>query len=61
MIGLHYRIDTWTEYCGGRMFVVGFTDGGAPYGPVEWPTTSTPDVTELDDAWMADGENAEPF
>lgn len=31
-------LDRWIDYCVGRMFVVGYTDGGAPYGHVEWPT-----------------------
>jgi hypothetical protein len=27
--------DYWVDYCGARMFVVGYTPGGAPYGWVE--------------------------
>lgn len=26
----------WVDYCGGRMFVVGHAEGGAPFGVVEW-------------------------
>jgi hypothetical protein len=26
----------WIEYCGSAMWVVGFTEGGAPYGLLEW-------------------------
>jgi hypothetical protein len=29
-------LDAWVDYCGGRMFVIGYTEGGAPYGHVEW-------------------------
>lgn len=29
-------LNTWIDYCGGRMFVVGYTEGGAPYGHLEW-------------------------
>jgi hypothetical protein len=26
----------WVDYCGGRMIVVGYTEGGAPFGAVNW-------------------------
>lgn len=29
-------LNTWIDYFGGRMFVVGYTAGGAPYGHLEW-------------------------
>lgn len=36
--------DGWIEYCDGSMFVVGYTEGGAPYGYVDWTgTRSFPD------------------
>ena len=45
----------WIEYCGGRMFVVGSTEGGAPYGHVEWPA-----IGFIDGAPRASYED-EPF
>lgn len=29
-------LNTWIDYFGGRMFVVGYTEAGAPYGHLEW-------------------------
>ncbi len=29
-------LNTWIDYFGCRMFVVGYTEGGAPYGHLEW-------------------------
>ena len=48
----------WTDYCGGRMFIVGRTEGGAPYGSVEWPAGSYVDHDGVRRDW---GEGAEPF
>ena len=48
----------WIDYCGGRMFVVGHTDGGAPYGPVEWRAGS---FVGGDGAPRGCDEGAEPF
>lgn len=51
--------DGWIEYCGGSMFVVGCTEGGAPYGYVDWTgTTSFPD-DEIDPT--PDNECEQPF
>jgi len=44
--------DQWINYCDGRMFVVGYTSGGAPFGHVEWPVDGVPDDRV---------DNAEPF
>jgi hypothetical protein len=52
--GLH----RWIEYCGGRMWVVGFTEGGAPYGSVEWSTAwSGDDGTSI----PAERDDDKPF
>ena len=29
-------LNTWIDYFGGRMLVVGHTEAGAPYGHLEW-------------------------
>ena len=48
----------WIDYCGGRMFVVGYTEGGAPYGHVEWPSRV---FIDGDGAPRERDEDAEPF
>lgn len=48
----------WIDYCGGRMFVVGHTEGGAPYGTVEWPARA---FIDSDGALRECDEDAEPF
>ncbi len=50
--------DSWIDYCGGRMFVVGYTEGGAPYGHVEWTTAA---LVDHDDASIPGEEGPEPF
>jgi hypothetical protein len=42
-------LDTWFYYGNQRMWVVGFTEGGAPYGAVE----------DLDDPWIFDSDDLE--
>jgi hypothetical protein len=42
----------WIEYCGGSMFVVGYTEGGAPYGYVNWSHESS--VLDSDSGEFAD-------
>ena len=40
------------------MFVVGYTEGGAPYGHVEWPSRA---FIDGDGAPRERDEDAEPF
>ncbi len=37
----------WVDYCGGRMFVVGHTEGGVPFGVVEWDSGDSLDEEHL--------------
>jgi hypothetical protein len=54
-------LNNWIDYCGGRMFVVGHTEGGAPYGHVEWTGISTEDSADGGGGSFASEESLEPF
>ncbi|MGH9226144.1 MAG: hypothetical protein ACR2KK_08820 [Acidimicrobiales bacterium] len=54
-------MNTWIDYCGGRMFVVGYTEGGAPYGHVEWADTGADGSTDGYREVIASEESLEPF
>jgi hypothetical protein len=54
-------LNTWIDYCGGRMFVVGYTEGGAPYGHVEWTGIGAEDSVDGGRGWIPSEERLEPF
>jgi hypothetical protein len=43
------------------MFVVGYTEGGAPYGHVEWTDIGAEDSTDGAGGPIASDETLEPF
>jgi hypothetical protein len=54
-------LNTWIDYCGGRIFVVGYTEGGAPYGHVEWTGIDPEDSADDGEGSIASQESLEPF
>jgi hypothetical protein len=54
-------LNTWIDYCGGRMFVVGHTEGGAPYGHVEWTAIGAEDSSFRGRGPIASDQTLEPF
>jgi hypothetical protein len=54
-------LNTWLDYCGGQMFVVGYTEGGAPYGHVEWTDTGAQRSADFGRESIPNEENLEPF
>jgi hypothetical protein len=54
-------LNTWIDYCGGRMFVVGHTEGGAPYGHVEWTAIGAEDSSVRGGGPIASDQTLEPF
>jgi hypothetical protein len=43
------------------MFVVGYTEGGAPYGHVEWTGIGAEDSKDGGRGWIPSEERLEPF
>jgi hypothetical protein len=43
------------------MFLVGYTDGGAPFGYVEWNSTGLDASFPDDEGWIASEDGVEPF
>lgn len=54
-------LNTWIDYCGGQMFVVGYTEGGAPYGHVEWTGIGAQGSADDGRESIPNEENLEPF
>jgi hypothetical protein len=54
-------LNIWMDYCGGRMFVVDYTEGGAPYGHVEWTGIGAEDSVDGGGGSIASEESLEPL
>lgn len=53
-------LNSWIDFCGGHMFVVGYTEGGAPYGHVEWAAIGAEHSSDGGRAPIAD-QTLKPF
>ena len=54
-------LNTWIDYFGVRMFVVGYTEGGAPYGHLEWTGTGAERSDDGGRGSIPSKDSPEPF